>query len=107
MIFVSIVAINLLRKIWKKKGPPYDLNHINPGVFLIHLSNKIKTPMNSICIDHETFNLSVSEIALAYPQSLSTLTRHNIDFCCGGKKSFRDACKKMGLNPEVIWNEIV
>jgi regulator of cell morphogenesis and NO signaling len=56
---------------------------------------------------HETLNASVSEVALAYPQSLSTFNRHNIDFCCGGKRSFKEACELKGLNPETIWNEII
>lgn len=62
--------------------------------------------MNNVCMVPETFNLSISEVALTYPQSLSTLTRYNIDFCCGGKRSFKEACEKKGLNPEIIWNEI-
>src|SRR5687768_18026819 len=63
--------------------------------------------MNTVFTALEPFNLSVSEIALTYPQSLSTLTRHNIDFCCGGKRSFKEVCEKKGLNPEIIWNEII
>src|SRR5688572_18144820 len=63
--------------------------------------------MNSVSTAHEILKLSVSEVALAYPQSLSTLTRHNIDFCCGGKRSFKEACERKGLNPEIVWNEIV
>lgn len=63
--------------------------------------------MNSVNTASETFNLSVSEIALSYPESLSTLTKHNIDYCCGGKRSFKEACEKKGLNPESIWNEII
>ena len=63
--------------------------------------------MKTVSTTPETFNLSVSEIALTYPQSLSTLTRHNIDYCCGGKRSLKEACERRGLNPETIWNEII
>jgi regulator of cell morphogenesis and NO signaling len=63
--------------------------------------------MNTIHTATEILDLPVSEIALTYPQSLPTLTKHNIDFCCGGKRSLKEACEKRGLNPEAIRNEIV
>jgi regulator of cell morphogenesis and NO signaling len=50
--------------------------------------------------------LSVADVALAYPQGLEILNRYNLDYCCGGKKPFVKVCEKAGLNPESIWQEI-
>lgn len=49
----------------------------------------------------------MAEVVLTYPNALSVLTRYNIDYCCGGKMSFREACDKAGLNADQIWGEIV
>jgi regulator of cell morphogenesis and NO signaling len=50
--------------------------------------------------------VSVADIALSFPQAVEVLTRYNLDYCCGGKKSFNLVCKRAGLNPESIWEEI-
>jgi regulator of cell morphogenesis and NO signaling len=51
--------------------------------------------------------LSVAEVAVTYPSALSVLTKYKIDYCCGGKIPFQEACEKQGLNTEKIWAEIV
>jgi regulator of cell morphogenesis and NO signaling len=52
-------------------------------------------------------SLTVGEVVLTYPNAFNVLTRYNIDFCCGGKRSFKEACEKAGLNTDTIWDEIV
>jgi regulator of cell morphogenesis and NO signaling len=32
--------------------------------------------------------------------------RHGIDFCCGGGKPVREACKSKGIDPEIVFSEI-
>jgi regulator of cell morphogenesis and NO signaling len=50
--------------------------------------------------------VSVADIALSFPQAPEILTRYKLDYCCGGKKSFNLVCKRAGLNPTSIWEEI-
>lgn len=50
--------------------------------------------------------LSVADVALAFPQALEILNRYNLDYCCGGKKPFVKVCENAGLNAELIWQEI-
>lgn len=54
-----------------------------------------------------TKEITVAEVVLTYPGALTVFNRHNIDYCCGGKRSFRDACHKASLNSDTIWHEIV
>lgn len=61
--------------------------------------------MTSGCSNINDF--SIAEVALTYPNALTILTRHNIDFCCSGKQTFREACNKVGLNSDTIGSEIV
>lgn len=51
--------------------------------------------------------VSIAEVALSFPQSLDILKAHDLDYCCGGKRSFRDACRKAGADPESIWRELL
>ncbi len=54
----------------------------------------------------EIENISVADVALTFPQALEILHRHNLDYCCGGNKSFVKVCEKAGLNPESVWQEL-
>lgn len=54
----------------------------------------------------EMENISVADVALTFPQALEILHRHNLDYCCGGKKPFVEVCEKAGLNAESIWKEL-
>jgi regulator of cell morphogenesis and NO signaling len=51
--------------------------------------------------------ISMAEVALTFPQALEILKKYNLDFCCGGKKPFRDVCEKSGVNAEKVWQEII
>ncbi len=63
--------------------------------------------MIASCSIPNTTDLTVAEVVLTYPNALTVLTRCNIDYCCGGKRSFKEACERKGLNTEKIWDEIV
>lgn len=56
---------------------------------------------------HELAETSVADVAIQYPQALAIFYKYNIDFCCGGKRSFRETCEKKGLNTDTILDEIV
>jgi len=51
-------------------------------------------------------NITVADVALTFPQALEILQRHNLDYCCGGKKSFVKVCEKAGLDANQIWQEL-
>jgi len=52
-------------------------------------------------------NVTVAEIVLAFPQAIDVLKEYNLDYCCGGKRPFIDACEKEGIDPAVVWEELV
>ncbi len=57
----------------------------------------------------ETINFdtkTVGEIVAHNPKAASVFRKLNIDFCCGGNKSFTEECKKKKQNPAEIWEEI-
>src|SRR5687768_9676152 len=49
---------------------------------------------------------SVADLAISHPGALAVFTKYNIDFCCGGHRSIAEACRRVGLDPEQIKNEI-
>ena len=49
---------------------------------------------------------TVGRIAAALPLATRVLARHDIDFCCGGGKTLREACAARGLEAEEILGEI-
>jgi regulator of cell morphogenesis and NO signaling len=58
---------------------------------------------------HEKLDLnqaSVADVALTFPHALGILSQYKLDYCCGGKRLFVDACEKAGLDAESVWNEI-
>ncbi|HCM76012.1 MAG TPA: iron-sulfur cluster repair di-iron protein [Cytophagales bacterium] len=50
--------------------------------------------------------LSVAEVALKYPQALEVLNKYRIDYCCGGKRTFQEACEKAGAPYDEVWEQI-
>ena len=50
--------------------------------------------------------LTLSEIATRHPAGSRVLHRHGLDFCCGGRRSFDDACAERGLVADAILEEI-
>lgn len=59
-------------------------------------------------MDHtlEGNSLTVAQLAVSHPAALAVFTRYNIDYCCGGHRSLEEACRRIGLDPEKIRNEI-
>lgn len=55
-------------------------------------------------IDYST--ISVAEVALQHPGAVNILNKYSIDFCCGGKLSFREACERAGLDPDDVMGEL-
>lgn len=49
---------------------------------------------------------TVAEITRQFPVSTRVFDRHQIDFCCGGKKALRDACEAKGVEVDAVMEEI-
>lgn len=45
---------------------------------------------------------TVAELILEQPSLIPIFERLGIDYCCGGKKSLREACENRGLDPETV-----
>jgi regulator of cell morphogenesis and NO signaling len=52
-------------------------------------------------------NLTVGEIVANDFRTSSLFKKAGIDFCCGGKQSFSDACAENGINSVELENEIL
>lgn len=50
--------------------------------------------------------MTVAEIAIQHPSAAHVFNKYQIDFCCGGKKPFREACEKAGVNPDEVMTEL-
>jgi regulator of cell morphogenesis and NO signaling len=53
-----------------------------------------------------TLDTPIGDIAREQPSSTRVFLRHKLDFCCGGRRTLREACAKAGLDPEVIAREL-
>lgn len=53
-----------------------------------------------------TTTQTLAEVAAESLDAVRTLERHGLDYCCGGKKPFDEACLAKGLNPETVMQEI-
>jgi regulator of cell morphogenesis and NO signaling len=49
---------------------------------------------------------TIREIALEAPQTTRVFEEFKIDYCCGGRKPFADACTEAGLDPAVVAQKI-
>jgi len=45
---------------------------------------------------------TIREIALEAPQTTRVFEEFKIDYCCGGRKPFADACVDAGLDPQLV-----
>jgi regulator of cell morphogenesis and NO signaling len=50
---------------------------------------------------------TVADIAAEYPAAVRIFQRYGIDFCCGGKRAFREACEEQGLSFNEVEKAIV
>lgn len=53
-----------------------------------------------------TVDSPVGEIAATYAAATRVFAGHDIDFCCGGRQSLRDAADAQGLDADAILREI-
>ncbi len=52
------------------------------------------------------FEKTIGRIAAELPASIAVFERHQLDYCCGGDRTFQDACRERGLSPEAVAAEI-
>ena len=48
----------------------------------------------------------VGDLAMHHPQACRVFERHRIDYCCGGKRSLAEACRKAGVPVERVLDEL-
>lgn len=63
----------------------------------------MKTDNNNILREDD---VTVAQLAVSHPGALAVFTKYNIDYCCGGHRSLKEACHRVGLDPEKIKHEI-
>lgn len=49
---------------------------------------------------------TVREIALEMPVTTRVFEEFKIDYCCGGRKPFVEACNNVGANPDIVLQKI-
>ena len=49
---------------------------------------------------------TVAEVAASSAVAVNILDQYGIDYCCGGKRLFEDACREKGLSPAAVAEEI-
>lgn len=55
---------------------------------------------------NEIFDKTVREIALENPATVRIFEEHKIDYCCGGKINFREACRNAKVSAEEVSTKI-
>jgi regulator of cell morphogenesis and NO signaling len=53
-----------------------------------------------------TTTSTLADVAAESLSAVRTLEQHGLDYCCGGKQSFAEACIAKGLNPESVMHEV-
>jgi len=53
-----------------------------------------------------TADTTVGAIAVDHPLATRVFARHNIDFCCGGGKPLAEVCTVLGLDTEMVLEQI-
>lgn len=54
-----------------------------------------------------TLDTPIGDIARDQPSSTRVFLRHKLDFCCGGRRTLREACARAGLDADQVAHEIV
>ncbi|HET9268620.1 MAG TPA: iron-sulfur cluster repair di-iron protein [Vicinamibacterales bacterium] len=49
---------------------------------------------------------TLADLAVAHPAAARVFYANGLDFCCGGRRPFVDACREHGLDPDAILDEI-
>ena len=50
--------------------------------------------------------MTLAEVVDAFPQTARELERRGLDYCCGGQRTFDDACAELGLDPTTTAAEL-
>lgn len=53
-----------------------------------------------------TTTTTLADVAATSLGAVRTLERHGLDYCCGGKQAFDEACRTKGLSPQAVLDEI-
>ena len=53
-----------------------------------------------------TTTTTLADVAATSLSAVRTLERYSLDYCCGGKQPFDEACAAKGLKPESVMQEI-
>ena len=53
-----------------------------------------------------TTTMTLADLAATSLSAVRILEQHGLDYCCGGRQSFEEACQTKGLKPESIMREI-
>jgi regulator of cell morphogenesis and NO signaling len=53
-----------------------------------------------------TTTMTLADLAATSLSAVRILEQHGLDYCCGGKQPFEEACHNKGLKPESIMREI-
>lgn len=53
-----------------------------------------------------TEHTPVADVVVQYPQTRKLLESHGIDYCCGGKQSFKAACDKANVSWQDMRNQL-
>ena len=53
-----------------------------------------------------TTTMTLADLAATSLSAVRILEQHGLDYCCGGKQPFEEACHTKGLKPESIMREI-
>jgi regulator of cell morphogenesis and NO signaling len=51
-------------------------------------------------------HITLAELAAQSLAAVRTLEQHGLDYCCGGRRPFEDACRAKGLEPAAVMDEI-
>lgn len=54
----------------------------------------------------DTLDTPIGDIARDQPSSTRVFLRHKLDFCCGGRRTLREACARAGLDPDHVAREL-
>jgi regulator of cell morphogenesis and NO signaling len=54
----------------------------------------------------DTLDTPIGDIAREQPSSTRVFLRHKLDFCCGGRRTLREACAKAGLDADAVAREL-
>jgi len=50
--------------------------------------------------------MSVAEVSIEFPNALKIFNKYKIDYCCGGQRSFEEACNAAKISSELVWEAI-